>query len=284
MKPSFLIEDSVFDEDINPIIDAVRQQGFDYKVVKYQPFESGSYKELFPADACVVFYGSINLARQLQRETNWIPGPICNFEMLRRSIYSQYYHPYLLDSEPIFMTWGLFKSLLRSRAKIIQDKATIGKVFIAPDTGLKTFTGQTIDILDYKFDLAYIDSRCRDENLIMVTTAAKMYHEYRLLVVDGKIITGTRYRWDGKLDPDSFVPQPVLDYANSMLTDTKGTFVPDIGFTLDFHMDNSNQVRLIECNAISVSGWYQSDANQAIEAISAVAIREWREYYNENYN
>ncbi|HUS50838.1 MAG TPA: DUF4343 domain-containing protein, partial [Candidatus Paceibacterota bacterium] len=81
MKPKWLIEDYDHDSSIESLKSEVRSQGMDLEVVKYEPWESGTFNQ-YPNEDCVIFYGTLNLARQLQKQKGWIPGVYCNFQNL----------------------------------------------------------------------------------------------------------------------------------------------------------------------------------------------------------
>ena len=70
-KVTWLLEDTVFEENIDALKDELTRQGFPFETVKYIPFESGKYVNPKGSDSngCVLFYGSLNLMRQLLRET-----------------------------------------------------------------------------------------------------------------------------------------------------------------------------------------------------------------------
>lgn len=64
IKPKWLIEKYDNDTFISSLIEEVKNQNMDVEVVKYVPWQGGTYN-YFNNDDCVVFYGTLNLARQL---------------------------------------------------------------------------------------------------------------------------------------------------------------------------------------------------------------------------
>jgi hypothetical protein len=67
MEVKWLIEDFEGNGMLDPLIKEVEKQGMECEVINYVPFQSGEYNQYFNED-CVVFYGSLNLGRQLQKD------------------------------------------------------------------------------------------------------------------------------------------------------------------------------------------------------------------------
>jgi len=279
---NWLVQDGPFEEDLGPIIEEIKRQGHPLKIIKYEPFESGSYKHLYPEDACVIFYGSINLAMQLQRETPWIPGPMVNMDNYYTTMQVAHWRDHLLNKNGMFLPFNeLVKRVQEGNTNALPYSSS-ANYFIRPNGGGKLFTGQVIDMRDSKSDLAYLSSeygRCKPDDLIYVSNALNMHFEYRLIVVDGKIIAGSKYKQFGELEAtmDSWVPQDVLDEAQSILDKTK--WRPERAFIMDVHQSVGLKVKVIELNAVSCSGWYAADPEPIVRELSRVALEEWREIY-----
>jgi hypothetical protein len=72
----WLIQDDVFPEKIEPLLNAIKKAGFEYKTVKTKDL----YLDLnvFDNESCVVFIGSLQQAKNVKRTKNWIPGAYYN--------------------------------------------------------------------------------------------------------------------------------------------------------------------------------------------------------------
>ena len=81
MEVKWLIEDYEHDSSLQPLMDEIEKQGMEYKVVKYEPWESGTFNQ-YPNEDCVVVYGTLQLGKQLQRQKSWVPGVYCNYKNL----------------------------------------------------------------------------------------------------------------------------------------------------------------------------------------------------------
>ena len=279
-KVHWLVENEPFEDDIYPMLQEIERQGHDLRLIKYNILEREIYRNFYAEDACVFFYGSINLSLQLQKETPWVPGPIVNMTNYKTSVQVANWNKYLLNKDGIFLPYGELKRRIHSKEikKLPIDE--YGRLFIRPDTGNKLFTGQVILVEDSKNDFLYLDSRCRNEDMIYISSALKMGTEYRLIVADDKIIAGCQYRKDGNLETtiDSHVPQHVLNKAKFILEDSQ--WRPDRAFVMDVHEDRlSGDVDIIELNAISCSGLYASNCEPIVRELSRIALEEWKDIF-----
>jgi len=277
---NWLVQDGPFEEDLDRIVEEIKRQGHPLKLIKYEPFESGSYGHLYPENACVIFYGSINLSIQLQRETPWVPGPIMKMPNYRTSVQVANWSEFLLNNNGIFLPYGELKRRIEKKDIKYLPVDEYGRLFVRPDTGDKLFTGQVISVIDPRSDLLYLDSRCRYEDMIYIAPARKMGKEYRLIVADDKIIAGSQYRQSGRLETtiDPHVPQYVLEQAQLVLDDS--IWRPERAFVMDVHeADFSGDVDVIELNAISCSGWYAANPEPIIRELSRIALEEWSDIY-----
>ena len=99
MDVHWLIENFERDGSISELAEEVKRQGFPRKVTEYVPFSGGDYSDIWPKEACVVFQGSIQLARQLQREKPWIPGVIATWRNYLCQVYYAHWGAFLLNNE-----------------------------------------------------------------------------------------------------------------------------------------------------------------------------------------
>ena len=91
----------------------------------------------------------------------------------------------LLNSDYYILPYGEF----------VNRKLT--NVFIKPESGLKEFVGQVFDG-DYQklSPFGEIDPN----TLVVVSETKEIKAEFRYVICGGKVITGSEYRWDNKLD------------------------------------------------------------------------------------
>ncbi len=276
MKVKWLIEDYEHDSSLQPIMDEVEKQGMDLEVVKYEPWESGTFDQ-YPSEDCVVFYGTLQLARQLQRQKSWVPGVYCNFKHLCCKHYFSYWGEYLFNNDYIMLP---MMEILRRREEIFKQFGVDDMIFIRPDSGAKCFTGQTVPLewLDKEFDLfGNYAGKPLDEILAVISSPKVIDKEWRCVVVDKKVIAYSQYKKDGKLDITAEWSDDMYDawhYAQQIADED---WQPDRIYTLDICKSNG-EYSLIEVNSFSCSGLYLCSPEAVVREVSKVALKEWKEY------
>jgi len=273
MKPKWLIENYEHDSSLDPLIDEIKNQDMEVKVVKYEPFESGKY-DFYNVDDCVVFYGTLNLGRQLQRQKPWIPGVYCNFKNLCCHTYFSYWSKYLLNQDYIMLP---MIEILKKREYIYNHFGKREVIFIRPDSGAKPITGQTLkyEDLDKEFKL-FGDYAGNDlDQIIAIISSPKSINiEWRFVVVDKKVVAGSQYKKNGKLDISRFFDVEAFELANKIAQED---WQPDRAYTLDI-CEWCGMYYLLEANSFSCSGLYEADPKPIVEEISRIALEEWKEY------
>ena len=142
MKTHWLVENQVFDEDLEPLIEEIKSQGMTVEEIRYVPFESGNYNA-FSDDKCVLFYGSLNLCNQLQKQKPWVPGSWCNLKNFECTTYYAHLGEYLLNGRYIMMP---LSELKRRKEELYSTIARGSTLFVRPSTGFKSFSGKPIDV------------------------------------------------------------------------------------------------------------------------------------------
>lgn len=288
MKPkvNFLIEEMGDNENVPRLVQAAKDQGFAVQTCKYVPFESGTYNQ-FPDDACVFYFGSLGLARQLIRTKPWVPGPFCNLNNYKCSTYRSYWHKYLWNKQAIFMPYGEFKDKIDNVLAMLGYPSKEWSLFIRPDDGFKTFTGQTIDVQSKTSDLRYLDSKCKPETLICISPTRTPLVEWRVFCLGKKIIAASQYRIGGRFETteeEGLPPEPTK-YLKQVLKDVswfpEQLYVVDIGAGVSMANNNlydiSPEYGIIELNSFSCSGMYKCDVNAIVKAAAAVAKKEYKD-------
>ena len=97
------------------------------------------------------------------------------------------------------------------------------------------------------------------------------------MIADGKVIAGSEYRWDGKLDIRRDWPQECWDLADQV---AKHPWQVDIAYTCDVALTNSGP-KIVELNGFSCAGLYACDLNLVVKGVSDAALKDWNESYSD---
>jgi len=273
MEVKWLIEDFEGDGKLDPLIAAIKKQGMECDIVKYVPFESGEYNK-FKDDDCVVFYGSLNLARQLQREKPWIPGPYCNFKNLRCLTYYSHWGKYLLNNDYIMLPLLEFS---RKRDYYYDNMGVDDCIFMRPDSGAKTFYGAVYPKDELDRDIKLMDGYAglpMDEILVVIASPKIIEKEWRVVVVDRIVVSGSQYKEDDKLNEQDDCDGGAWSLAQEI---AKEEWQPGRAYTLDI-CKSEGRYYLLEINSFSCSGLYGCAVEPIVREVSRVALEEYNSY------
>jgi hypothetical protein len=276
MKVKWLIEDYEHDSSLQPIMDEIEKQGMEYKIAKYEPWESCKLDH-YPDKDCVVFYGTLNLGRQLQGQKGWIPGAYCNFKNLCCKTYYSYWGKYLFNQDYIMMP---FLEIKRKQDWVFENYGVDDAIFIRPDSGAKCFTGQLLykELIDKEYKLyANYAGKPLDEIMTVISSAKVIDKEWRCVVVDKKVVACSQYKKDGKLDISAEWDDDMCEVMFYSQNIADEEWQPDIAYTLDICKSNG-EYSLLEANSFSCSGLYECDPEPIVRAVSKAALREWKEH------
>jgi hypothetical protein len=276
MHTTWLLEKGVFKEDLGPLIDEIKRQGHECQTVSYIPFKSGTYN-LFDDKDCVICYGSLNLMRQLSREKKWVPGPFLNLPNYECTTYYSYFGKYLLNSDYIMLP---FVELNRRKVEVFNYFG--GNCFIRPSTGFKSFTGEVFSLEGWDKDIEWIKDRVSPESMIIISSAKNIDAEYRFVVANKKIISGSKYKTNGELDIVSIAESHLFVGMTEALIKAREIseekWEPDKTYVIDIGEYNG-EMYLIEINSFSCSGLYACELEPIVKTISELAINEWKEVW-----
>lgn len=272
-KVKWLIEQDMFDEDLDSIRRAITKLGMEYKMFKYLPFvEEQNFEKYYSPVECVIVYGSINLTKIVSRSIGWVPGVWCNRENLKCTSYYNALGKYLLNDEYVMLPYG---ELIRSRDflfKVFGGEA----LFMRPDSPFKCFAGTTVTKHHYKENIEALGFYDVTPNeLVVVSSAKKLREEWRLMIIDGRVVAGSQYREDTWFK----ARENFLDEVGVFAGEIAQAYVADKAFVVDIARLPTGELKLIELNSFSSSGWYLADKEAIVEAAAELAIREWEDIY-----
>ena len=272
MKTKWLIQKYDDDKFIIDLIKEVKSQDMECKVIKCKPWNTIDIDQ-YKNEDCVVFYGTLNLGRQIQKQKGWVPGAYCNFQNLTCITYFSHWGKYLLNNHYLMMP---ILEIYRQSNHIYNTFKT-SYIFIRPDSGAKTFTGQLINLdnlwpqLDNILDHA---SMPVDQIIAIISSPKIIEKEWRCVVVNKKVITFSQYLENDEENYKREIDKEALELANKIAQEK---WQPDIAYTLDI-CKSDNEYLLLEVNSFSCSGLYMCDVEPIVKEVSKAAIKEWNDY------
>lgn len=254
---------------------AVDELGLESKEIKTIQLFSG-LGDLYPnnEDACVFFFGSLQMARKILREKKWKPGAFLTLDNYRCQAYYPDMERFLFNTPYTILP---LDRLLAVGNELERQYGGHGCLFIRPDSGFKTFTGQVFELdaieADFHKLMGFYDLSM--PTLVLVSSPKNIEHEYRLFVVDDQVVAGTTYRKNRRLEVSPDVPDEVYAFARRVLSET--TYRPDPAWVMDICEDCDDQLWVLEIGSISCCGIYGADARAIVKAMTGLLQRSANE-------
>jgi len=194
----------------------------------------------------------------------WTPGMYFNANVKNFSKFSYHMGDDLLNSDYHILPYGEFK-----RRRLPADT----EVFIKPESGLKEFVGQVIYDDSFDDDLTKLSpyNSIDDDTLCVVASRKRIGAEFRYVICEREVITGSEYRWDNVLDVRRDTHPTCDALANRV---AKAEWQADTVYVCDVALLVDDVAKVIELNAFSSSGLYACDIYKIVEAVSRAAQKE----------
>lgn len=207
-----------------------------------------------PSGMNAIVMGSYSMANYARRK-GWYPGSFDNDN---------------LDYEKQVPHWG--SDMLNSDAHVCRFADVPVQqtpFFIRPTLDSKSFTGYRTDwpsFVEWQqrvLDLAPEDNPIiTPETMVQVCAAKTIHREYRLWVVDGRVVTASLYKLGDKPNYSSDVEPAVVEYGEKIAQ----RWSPARAYVLDV-CDTPNGLRVLEAGCMNAAGFYAADMHRLVAAL-----------------
>ena len=276
MNITWIIENFTGDNGYEELIEEDKNQGHKVIVLNItNHFELNP--NLIEQNGCVIFQGSIQLFRKLKTELTLTPLGWMTDQNYLCSRYYPHFQKFLFNDRHVFTTvaglkhnkWWFYSSF---------GKEAI--IYVRPDGGDKTFTGQLLDLQDFdKFWNNKVVCNVSDEDLVIVSTPKNVIGEWRFIVTDQKEILGTSlYNYQGQRTYVPSAPEKATALCKQILD---VGWHPDPVFTIDICEDSDQNYWLMEINSFTSAGTYAAPKVSIVKRVSEIALKEWKDH-NQN--
>jgi hypothetical protein len=202
----WVIDTSIIEEDVLlQFREIFKKLHIDYEEVKYKPFSQTNEKIRFEPQDRGFMYCSVGYAKNAIKRgyRDWV---ICNFDNMKVSSYISVL-PNLLNEESIIWHWSTFKDYYDK----IFEMFNVNCLFIKPNDGDKVFTGMSVHKNNVKQFIDFINTRLKNEKysgdlIVALSKSKSILAEYRFIVINGKVITGSQYRTNLDFETSSIYP------------------------------------------------------------------------------
>jgi len=256
----WILQEDVFDEDLEGLKRSINKFGMEYEVVKYIPFQSGVYD--YSSDC--VFYGSLELAKQLIQQTN------CKV----------YYTPglyncmsYYTGFKNLLLNWKCsvieYKDLIKHKDYLFETYGSrpYGCIFIRPDRDDKVFTGQVVCPNTFDSDIEFINryNNIPDDCLVLVSACHKIDSEYRFVIYKKSLVTGSLYRQGNDLIHREVADNSDVSIYVKLVLSIISVETDDL-WTMDVCSVNG-EYKVLEIGCFSCAGLYACNTDKIMNII-----------------
>lgn len=271
MNVKWIVEDFNEDTGFDSLAKEIMNQGMDCQIINTKDnikVDLGRYSK----DDCIMVQSSFEFADGISKVKDFLPFRFFTPKNYKCTSYYKYYGDFLFNSDYVLMTRSEVKRNIDFLVRILGEKET-GRIFIRPDSGMKSFTGMVFinrkDLFEYDWNM--VEYNTFDNDILVISSPKKIANEYRFVVVNGVVITGSLYRSDydtvfQTINEDDF---ELFNFAQKMAN----LYQPDLTYTLDIVRTENNDYKLIEINSFSHAGLYKCDMAKIVKEVSKLAKR-----------
>ena len=210
-------------------------------------------------DKTNIYYGSTTLMYNIYHQMNNPKGLFFDENSFSIENYINHWGKYMVNSEAQITSFKHF-----SQNDYPSDKI----FFIRPDDDSKSFAGTTMtfqEIKDWKKNITLYDTiNLTEDTKIVVSEPYNIRKEWRTYVVNGKVVTASRYREYFRLSKSGTdIPPEMIQFVEDRCKE----YQPYSAFAMDIALTGDNYY-IIECGCINSVGLYESDVKALVTALS----------------
>ena len=266
-KARWIIQNNLIAEnDRNQFQQACDELGIDHYEVLVVPF-SNELPE-FPIDDEHenIYYGSTTFMNNIYEQLNAPAGLFYNHETFSMENYIKQWGEHMLNCDAIILTVEEFLDGIED-GKL--NNNTIH--FMRPDGDGKEFDGQTgtyYELKDMLDRIMQYESPLEMDSKIVLGPAYNIHREWRNYIVNGKVVTSSRYRNNFRLSKSGTdIPEDMIKFVE----DRCNEYQPHEIFAMDIaevNEDGEMKYFIIECGCMNSVGFYHADIKKYVEALT----------------
>ena len=252
-------------------VDAIKLACDDLKIknltVNLIPFDD-SFLDI-PNDNPTVFYGSTSLRLKALKEfERYTPGIFFEEDSFSfQALVAGYGRDNLLNGN----------SSLISVEQFLKDNDAKSDelIFMRPALDSKTICGRVETRRWYDEHIKVcLNQRHGPDNstLLQLSEPQTIDWEYRLFIVDKKVIASSSYKIRGHLNINAGVPEYIIHYGEEMANH----YSPSPVFVMDVCELPNKQLKIVENNCFNCSGLYHADPKAIVETVTNYIENNYR--------
>lgn len=253
----WIIQNNLFIENKRQaLINTVRRMNVDHVLVNVLP---GGVLDVDIEDnkTPTVVNGSVMLTR-IAQERGWTPGGFWSddFTYEKWGVPGSPWAHLLLNKDAVM-------------GKLSEMDCVQERVFVRPVSDTKSFNGQVMTreqlVLFQQESMAGVPQRPAPDTPVLVSPVKKIGQEHRHYIVEGQVITSSRYKLAGQPNFKEGADGVVLDVVRHAIA----LWQPARAFVLDTYI-SGNDIGIIETGCIGNAGLYEANLPKLVDAIECL--------------
>lgn len=251
----WVVQDDLFQENgRQALIDTLDRFDIPYQVVQIVPFEHRLIPEVTHTGP-IITNGSVLLSK-IALKRGWHPGGFLNANF-DYQVWYPHFKDYLLNRDAIFIT--------------VEAAYPLGDdTFVRPVADDKSFNGQVMtreELIEWKAKVMQGNEAIKPDTLIILAHPKKVGQEYRHFIIDGKVITSSRYKLNGRLNQSEECDEYIVQFANRMAS----LYQPARAFVLDTYI-TGDEVGIVELGCLCNAGFYKADVQKLVMTLDRLEV------------
>ncbi len=243
---------------LNTIKNILINDNVSFEEVKIVPF-SDELPEIKKISDVNVFYGSTTLILNAYKKYGLTEGIFYHHQNFSMKTYLQKWKSKMLNHDSKILT---FKEIINF------NYPNESKWFIRPIEDDKSFSGKIFSIQEIcNFEKELKNSNnpyLTEETLVTMSSPKSIDKEWRLFIVDKKVISSCRYTMNGELNVNDLdLPKEMIEFAENCCKE----FTPARVFVMDVALFE-NEYKIVECNCFNDSGFYKHNVEKIIKKVN----------------
>jgi hypothetical protein len=250
----WIIEKRIHDEPFyENLLSFLERLDIPYELVDCVPFSKEIIPDPTPTGQKVMVLGSYDLVHATGKR-DWTPGAFTNNNYDYR-VWSKKWKDYCLNCDGKVYPFN-------------DVPIQCNPFFIRPTEDVKHFTGKVMDWEEFlKFKTKVIDPNDTYYSMpldtsVVITKPARIDEEYRFIIVDQKVITGSLYKQGTTGIYQECTDPELYEFAQKMAD----IWCPSRAFVLDI-AKSSGELYVLEMGCVNAAGLYHCDVQKIVMAL-----------------
>lgn len=256
MKPVWVIQKNLTSE-LHRWDRALCENKSSFRHIEIVPFSDDLPDVDVDPGTPIICHGSTTLIKNAHKK-DWKPGVFFTPEHFEPSLWCNAYGRH-------FLNWNFDGFSMLKDAQVPEGEYR----FIRPNGDLKDFSGSVVDksgLEKFKKSVAEGGYPFTDELIVMVTPMRNLFEEYRMFIVDGVVVSSSKYRLRTILDKKPGAPEDIRWFAQKMAN----IWSPEQAYVMDVCRTDEGNIHLLELNCFNASGVYAAPLLPIINAVEGL--------------